>query len=136
MDIDEKYFSALLKNAHLKDEIVDKVCEFLGIIKEDYFSPDAEPIVADGGGAYKKKYEELLGKHEGLMDTYMVEKTEWLKERHSAISKENELRSEHFKLQNELIDMKSELLDLKNENRLLREKLGKYETNTDTSKAG
>lgn len=51
--IDHQYFSRLLKNKDLRDEVIDKVCAFLGVDREKHFNEDA---LLDESDLYKKKY--------------------------------------------------------------------------------
>ena len=89
---DHTYFSRLLRDENLRDDIVDKACEFLGIDKDKYFNENAFLTNDD---SFQLKYEALL-------DRYLVEKERWLNEKHKFIDEIGELKREnadlHFRL--------------------------------------
>lgn len=58
VDIDEKYFSVLLKNSEVKYDVIRKVCEFLGVDMEKYFSDD--PFIQQDD--YMTKYIDAMEK--------------------------------------------------------------------------
>ena len=111
LGVSENYLSTILKDANLKDEIVDPVCALLGINRDEHFIEDD----SSNKVSYKQKYEDL-------QDKYMEEKEAWLTDKQASILRESELNNEVYELKRELIT--------------LREKLSKYESNTDIRKMG
>ena len=58
VDIDERYFSVLLKDSEVKHDLIRKVCDFLNVDMDKYFSD--EPIAQDGD--YMTKYIDAMEK--------------------------------------------------------------------------
>ena len=119
LNIDPSYLSLILRDADLKDDVIERACAFLGIDQREHFIEDKTNSSTDG---YKAKYEALMEKYENVIDKHMEEKESWLQDKHQWIVKESELNNENF--------------ELKRENLALKEKLSKYESNTDIRKMG
>ena len=86
IDINKSQFSTLLNRPDIKEEIIDSVCEALGINKEEHFFISTPTL------DYKSRYE-------ALQEKYFEEKTQLL-------NQVQQLMAENHALKNEILELK------------------------------
>ena len=116
--ISPQALSVYLKEKDLKDSVINDVCEFLGIDKDEHFSSSAELTDGEAGGVFQKKYEELL-----------MEKGKWLEEKHSFVNQLGDV-------QKELHELRSEIFRKDRKIASLEEELSEFKTNKNIGKTG
>jgi transcriptional regulator with XRE-family HTH domain len=87
----EKYFSALLQNGKLKDELIRKACKFIGADFEENFGAGAESEVGVS------------------MNQYLKEKGDWLNEKAELLENIGLLNNQVAELTAELYKLKEQL---------------------------
>lgn len=96
LGVDEQYFSRLLKEENLKDDIVEKACAFIGVDYDKHFGAGVQEPEGD--------YISTLN-----FNQYLREKSDWLNEKHELLKEIGEKNKEISELTAENFQLKAKL---------------------------